>query len=395
MKIAIVVQRCHESIVGGSEALAWQYATLLSDKFQVDVLTTTALDYTKWDNVLSPGLEIKQGISIYRFPVTIGRSLYWHKIHERLLRDFQYLKHFQLSSENNTRIPWSIALQEEFIRRQGPYSEPLISFLKERCKDYTSIIFVTYLYPTTYFAISQVPCSQVLLVPTLHDEPPAYLTAYKYMARRARSLVWLTNAEKILGEKLWGELPGRVISMGVETLPYSPFKANYPYLLYCGRIDPSKGCNDLINFFIQFKKNYPSDLRLILTGKDELKIPSHPDIEFRGFVSLEEKFKLMSGACIFVMPSPFESFSIVTLEAMAQRTPVLVNGACQVLVEHVVRSGSGKIYKDYEEFANAIQELMADKNKSEMGDMARKYVVSNYDYKNVQKQLIEDVERCI
>jgi len=25
-KIAIIVQRCHESVVGGSEALAWQYA---------------------------------------------------------------------------------------------------------------------------------------------------------------------------------------------------------------------------------------------------------------------------------------------------------------------------------------------------------------------------------
>lgn len=60
---------------------------------------------------------------------------------------------------------------------------------------------------------------------------------------------------------------------------------------------------------------------------------------------------------------------------MAQRTPVLVNGSCQVLVEHVVRSGGGKIYKDYEDVSNAIQELMAAQNKvSEMGDMAKKYV---------------------
>lgn len=301
-RIAIVVQRCHESIVGGSEALAWQYATLLSPEFQVDVLTTTALEYTSWANVLPPGLEIKQSVNIYRFPVTIGRSAYWHNLHERFTRDFQYLKHGQTRSENTKRIPWSIALQEEFIRRQGPYSEPLLSFLRERWSDYKSIIFVTYLYPTTYFAIAQVPASRVLLVPTLHDEPPAYLTAYKYMARKARSLVWLTNAEKSLGEDLWGQLPGKVVSMGVETIPYSPFKAKYPYLLYCGRIDPSKGCNELINFFIQFKKSYPSNLRLILTGKDEIAIPSHPDIEFRGFVSLEEKFQLMAGASIFVMP---------------------------------------------------------------------------------------------
>src|SRR5260370_819697 len=40
-KVAIVVQRCHESIVGGSETLAWQYAELLGEAFDVDILTTT------------------------------------------------------------------------------------------------------------------------------------------------------------------------------------------------------------------------------------------------------------------------------------------------------------------------------------------------------------------
>lgn len=390
-RVAIVVQRCHESIVGGSEALAWQYATLLSDEFKVDVITTTALEYTTWANALSPGCEIKQGISIYRFPVTIGRSDYWHSLHERLLGEFHHRKHSQ--TDNSKLIPWSTALQEEFIRRQGPYSEPLLSFLRARCSDYKAIIFVTYLYPTTYFGIPQVPFDKVLLVPTLHDEPLAYLTAYKHMYRRVRSWVWLTNAEKLVGENLWGELPGSVVSMGVETLPCSPFKAEYPYLLYCGRIDPNKGCNDLINFFIQFQKSQPSNLRLILTGKDEIGIPSHSNIEYRGFVSSEEKFQIMAGASIFVMPSPHESFSIVTLEAMAQGTPVLVNGSCQVLVEHIARSGGGKIYYNYEDFAKSIKEMMADENKlAEMGDAARKYVVSNYGFKSVKNNLVKTIE---
>jgi len=391
-RVAIVVHRCHESIVGGSEALAWQYATLLSDEFNVDVITTTALEYTTWANALSPGCETKQGINIYRFPVTIGRSDYWHRLHKRLLEEFHHQQHSQ--TDNSKKIPWSIALQEEFIRRQGPYSKPLLSFLKEQYSEYKTIIFVTYLYPTTYFGIAQVPFSKVLLVPTLHNEPPAYLTAYKQMYRRVRFWVWLTNAEKLLGANLWGELPGSIVSMGVETLLCRPFKAEYQYLLYCGRIDSSKGCSDLIKFFIQFKKNQPSNLRLILTGKDEIGIPSHPDIEFRGFVSSEEKFQLMAGASIFVMPSPYESFSIVTLEAMAQGTPVVVNGSCEVLVEHVVRSGCGKIYYGYEDFAKAIKEMMADEsNPAEMGEAARKYVLSNYAFNSVKNNLIEIIEK--
>jgi len=394
-RIAIVVQRCHESIVGGSEALAWQYAKVLSHDFQVDIVTTTALEYKTWANVLSPGVETEQGVNIHRFPVTIGRTDYWHKLHERLLRDFQYLAPRQAHSENERRIPWSIALQEEFIRRQGPYSEPLISFLRERCNEYQSIILVTYLYPTTYFSLAQVPASRTLLVPTLHDEPPAYLSAYKYMAHRVRSLIWLTNAEKLLGKRLWGELPGRVVSMSVETKPHSPYQSKYPYLLYCGRIDSSKGCNELMNLFIQFKKDYPSNLRLILTGKAEVEILPHPDIDFRGFVSPEEKFEFMAGASIFVMPSPYESFSIVTLEAMAQRTPVLVNGSCQVLVEHVALSQGGMIYQDYESFSKAIQKLMNNQNQlAEMSELARKYVVANYTCDSIKQRLIEEIEKC-
>ncbi|MGJ5673560.1 MAG: glycosyltransferase family 4 protein [Nostochopsis sp.] len=393
-RVAIVVQRWHESIVGGSEALAWQYANLLSDKFEVDVLTTTALEYTTWANVLPAGCETKQGINIHRFPVTIGRSDYWHSLHARLLREFNYPKY--TNTENCKRISWSIALQEEFIRCQGPYSEPLLSFLKLHCNDYQCIIFATYLYPTSYFGIAEIPFSKVLLAPTLHDEPLAYLTAYKYMYKRVSSFIWLTNAEKVLGEKLWGELPGKLVSMGVDTLFHSPFQSEYPYLLYSGRIDPSKGCNDLINFFIQFKKSHPSNLRLILTGKNEMDIPSHPDIEFRGFVTPEEKFQLMAGASIFVMPSPYESFSIVTLEAMAQCTPVLVNGACEVLVEHVVRSGGGNIYVDYESFAQAIQEMMINLDKvAEMGKVARKYVIENYAFSSVKNNLLERIEQFV
>ncbi|WGV25485.1 glycosyltransferase family 4 protein [Halotia branconii] len=392
-QVAIVVQRSHKSIVGGSEALAWQYANLLNDEFKVDIITTTALDYATWANELPPGCETQQGINIYRFPVSIGRSNYWHNLHERLVKEFQKYQYRRIT--NSQTIPWNIALQEEFIRRQGPYSLPLLSFLKQRWSDYQSIIFATYLYPTTYFGILQVPSSKVLLIPTLHDEPAAYLSAYKYMACRARLLIWVTNAEKVLGESLWGELPGKVVSMSVDTTPYSPYKTKYPYILYSGRIDSRKGCNDLINFFIQFKKDISSTLRLILTGKNEIEIPNHPDIDFKGFVSSEEKFKLMAGASIFVMPSPYESFSIVTLEAMAQCTPVLVNGLCQVLVEHVERSGGGKIYHNYDEFSAAIQTIMADQNQRVvMGNLARDYVVSNDALNNIKSQLIEIVNSC-
>ncbi len=145
--------------------------------------------------------------------------------------------------------------------------------------------------------------------------------------------------------------------MAIETNVREPQWMPVPYLLYSGRVDPNKGCVQLFDYFLTFKKTHPSPLRLIITGKDDMPVPQHEDIEFRGFVSAEEKFRLMSGAMLFVSPSPNESFSIVTLEAMAQNTPVLANDASTVLADHIKDSGAGRVYSDYQTFAHALNEL--------------------------------------
>src|SRR5262245_42661062 len=129
-KVAIVVQRCHESVVGGSEALAWHYATLLKDVYDVDILTTRAINILDWANTLPEGVEMRDGIAIHRFTVTIGRTVSWSLLMRKLDRDFErFLKREEDTGKRSRRLPWSIALQEEFIRTQGPYSEPLMQYL--------------------------------------------------------------------------------------------------------------------------------------------------------------------------------------------------------------------------------------------------------------------------
>jgi glycosyltransferase involved in cell wall biosynthesis len=390
-RVAIVVQRCHEDIVGGSETLAWHYAQLLSDAYEVDVLTTTAIETSEWANTLPAGAEIKDGVRLIRFPVTIGRSQYWVKVHDRLLEEFGWM--VPTKTQEVPRLQWTLALQEDFIRQQGPYSEPLLHYINEHWRDYRAIIFITYLYPTTYFGLQQLPAGHALFAPTLHDEMPAYIPAYKYAARQARELVWLTAAEQRVGHKLWGALPGRVVAMAIETDLREPQWAPAPYLLYSGRVDPNKGCVQLFDYFLTFKKTVTSPLRLIITGKDDIPVPRHEDIEFKGFVSAEEKFRLMSGAMLFVNPSPNESFSIVTLEAMAQNTPVLANNASTVLADHIKASGAGRVYSDYQTFADALNELSANEALlTTMGQRGREYVLSRYQTETVRKSLIAAIE---
>jgi glycosyltransferase involved in cell wall biosynthesis len=391
-KVAIVVQRCHPDVVGGSETLAWHYATLLRDAYEVDVLTTTAVDTTEWANTLPAGPELKDGVRINRFPVTIGRSHYWSGLHRRLFEAFGSFT----PGRNDGALPdlrWSIALQEEFIRHQGPYSEPLLRFIRDNWRDYRAIFFITYLYPTTYFGIQQLPAGNALFVPTLHDELPAYLPAYKYAARRARELIWLTAAEQRVGRKLWGELPGRIVAMAIDTEPREPQWSSAPYLLYSGRVDPNKGCRELFDYFITFKKAHPGKLRLVITGIDDIPVPVHDEIEFRGFVSAEEKFRLMAGASLFVTPSPNESFSIVTLEAMAQNTPVLVNSASEVLADHAKDSGAGRAYSDYNSFADALNEMLSvEEKRARMGERGRDYVLARYQTDRIREGLVAAVQ---
>src|SRR5262245_8610564 len=232
-KLAIIVHRCHESIAAGSEALAWQYAQLLRDAYEVEVLTTTAMDYVTWANVLPAGVERRDGVTLRRFPVPIGRSGYWHQLHLRLKEDYN----LWVRQEGRLLGPhcgvWSVALQEEFLRHQGPYSEPLLQHLEAHGHEYHRFLFVTYVYPTTYFGLGCVPPERSLLVPTLHDEPAAYLQVFRTAAHGVRSLVWLTEAEQRLGTRLWGSLPGRVVAMPVQTAPAAPREDLGPYLLYC------------------------------------------------------------------------------------------------------------------------------------------------------------------
>src|SRR5215212_735740 len=130
-RVAIVVQRCHESVVGGAESLAWQYATLLRDAYEVDVLSTTAVDAGYWSNVLPEGLEVHDRINIRRFHVDIGYSPYRTELFARMLRDYDKFGAGRRRAPDGTarHIPWSIPLQEELVRRIGPYSDSLVKYI--------------------------------------------------------------------------------------------------------------------------------------------------------------------------------------------------------------------------------------------------------------------------
>lgn len=389
-RVAIVVPRCHRRLVGGAEAHAWQYATLLQHDYAVDVLTSTASDYVTWKNDLPEGVEQAGPIRILRFAVARQRGPYFHDLHRRLLDRFEATR----GAAASARIGWPEALEEEFIRAQGPVCPGLVDHLRQHGDDYAAVIFLTYLYPTTIDGMRALSHARFCLVPTLHDEPPAYFSAIRQMARHTPRILWNTLAERRLGERLWGFADGNLVAMTVATERMEAAQESTPYLLYSGRIDSHKGCARLIAAFEAYKRTRPSNLRLLLTGSDQLGVQESNDVRYLGFVDESRKFALMAGALAFVHPSPYESLSIVALEAMAQGTPLIVNGECEILADHVSLSGSGDAYLDERGLHAAIDRIaaFAPEVRDEQARRARAYVLAHYSEDQVRTRLFAEVE---
>ena len=116
-KIAFVVQRNGKEVNGGAEYHCFLVAKLMKDIWDVEILTTCALDYMTWDNYYSEGVEIVDGVSIRRFNVDIPRNI----------ENFN-----QYSSEilPNTKEA-SLADSEKWMNLQGPVSNSLLNYVKE------------------------------------------------------------------------------------------------------------------------------------------------------------------------------------------------------------------------------------------------------------------------
>jgi hypothetical protein len=208
---------------------------------------------------------------------------------------------------------------------------------------------------------------KAVLVPTAERDPAAGLAIFRSAFRNARALMYNSFEERALIQGVSGrQVPGVVVGVGSEiperTQPWrfrKKFNIKRPFAIYIGRIDANKGCQELFDYFRAYAGMYPRGLDLVLVGSKHLEIPSHPRIRHVGFLSDEDKFDGLAAADVLVMPSSYESLSMVALEAWALGKPVLANGRCDVLRGQSMRSNAGLYYETVEEFAEALFSLEA------------------------------------
>ena len=153
-------------------------------------------------------------------------------------------------------------------------------------------------------------------------------------------------------------------------------------MIYVGRIDNGKGCDILFSYFEQYKKEHPeSDLKLVLIGKSVIPLPEDSNIISLGYLSEIDKFDAIMASDFLIMPSKYESLSIALLESFAVKKPVLVNGECEVLKAHCLKSGGGLYYLGYHDFCTNLMKLESDPDYREiMGKKGYAYVINNYQW---------------
>jgi glycosyltransferase involved in cell wall biosynthesis len=166
------------------------------------------------------------------------------------------------------------------------------------------------------------------------------------------------------------------------------------FILYIGRIDVFKGCLELFQYYLQYKTDTKSDVKLVLIGKPAMDIPKHPDIIYLGFLSDLDKFNAIAAAKLLIMPSKYESLSMVLLESWLCSTPVLVNGECEVLKGQCKRANGGLWYNNFNEFKEAITILVLNAQiRQKLGLNGKRYVTENYSWSAIERKYCKMFER--
>jgi glycosyltransferase involved in cell wall biosynthesis len=427
LRIAFVVQRYGAEVLGGSEYLCRVIAERLASRHHIEVLTTCARDYITWKNEYPEGQDRIRGVTVRRFANARARDL----------------AAFNKYSDWIYTNPHTRDHEMEWLREQGPWCPALLDYLQRQHQQFDVLVFFTYLYAPTVLGLRVDPSKSVLVPTAhdepairlgIFKEVFAAPAGLAYNTEAERRFVHDNFALRAIDEEVIGigveppettdtttdstdhattdsdhtttdpadvpdrwaarlaDLDSTTITPGanVDSPTFRSHQATRgerfrrrhrlhgPFALYGGRIDPGKGCEELIEYFSSYVAD-GNEGSLVLMGVKLMALPEEPWVRFAGQLSEQERFAALEAATVVVVPSPYESLSILALEAFAVGTPVLVNARSEVLVEHCTRSNAGLYYADRDEFVECLKLMMTnDRLRRALGRNGKEYVRRNY-----------------
>lgn len=265
----------------------------------------------------------------------LGFVIFCNRNCEQHIRDIKFPENFSIRYVSRLVSP-DYGFRGHFLRLV------FSNFLSLRYRE--NLIFNTSQIEAAFFGSNQIVTIHdvIPLLFNQHHHKQYYYYKYplKYALSKARAIITPSNHTKGLLERTYG-LSGKkifAIHNGLQEVFLSQGHCSTQdketYILYVGRLSPTKNIRGLIKAFRLVKDRLPHKLLLAGAGKEELlKDREFKDIFedvgekviFRGHVLGGELLDLFNKASLFVFPSLYEGFGFPPLEAMACGTPVLVS----------------------------------------------------------------------
>jgi phosphatidylinositol alpha-mannosyltransferase len=175
-------------------------------------------------------------------------------------------------------------------------------------------------------------------------------------------------------------------------------------ILYLGRLEARKGVKFLLRAF-KLLENKDPDVHLIIAGKgpdqEKLELLAEDlqlkNVEFKGYVTHDEKMKLLASADLFAAPAIYgESFGLVLLEAMATGNLVVAGNNAGYAD---VMDGLGQLSlinpRDPVEFARRMQVMLDEPKVQKVMLEWSKHYVKQYAYPKIIDTYVDLYKKAI
>ena len=384
MKIAFVTPWFGENLQGGAERIALEAAQGLQARgHDVEIITTCSESWdTDWyRNAHRPGISEEAGLPVRRFRV------------DRANRErFDAVNQLLLETRRSRLKPGLSPIDERDARdfiKHNINSFEMGVHIRNHAEEYDAFIFLPYLYGTTLQGWRLAPDKAILLT-CLHDEAYAYLPRVSEMMLGAAQLAFNSESTYAIARRLYGPaiiprstVVGAAISWpqteGMSAEPIEGFEPeNSRYALYLGRRSAEKNVDVLERAYRRFRElASESQLQLVSAGLGErTSMEDVPGIVDLGFVSEDQKVRLLRNCAMLMQPSVNESYSRVLMEAWHAGRPVTVHAECPPTADAVRETGAGWLASDEQSWQKIFLQLDATSagELSALGARASDYV---------------------
>lgn len=378
--VGLIVQR-YGDVGGGAEAHAKMIVERLSPQWDLTVLTSCAKDHLTWANEFPEGESKVDGTRVLRFPASRSREIH----------------RFNQLSSGIFGVPQDRMAEEHWVAEQGPVTPKLFRHLSEQRDRYDGFVAFTYLYAPTVWGLPMV-ADKALLVPTAHEEPPFEFDIYSDVFERPRVLMCNTPEEaELIQRRFPRHARIRVVGVGVDAKAGKPerfaekFGLRRPYLMYVGRLEEGKNLRFLIEHYVKLRKGFHDAPDLVLAGRGDFHLDAG-GVRYLGRITEQEKWDGLAGALGVVVPSKYESLSLLALEGFAQGAPLIANAECSVLEGQARRSQAGFTFDDYESLVESVR--LAGEQRDELSKRAKAFA-KQHTWAKVVDAYVEEMERIL